>query len=192
MIARLARDDRGAAMIEFAIVAPVLILMVIGGLGAGHTLYVKSVLDGEMQKAARDTSLEDAGAESRREEIQNRVRTRVRRVINGAEVTFDLNSFRDYRNAQNRVEEYTDSNSDGTCNKGETFVDANNNGTWDLQGGSKGVGGSKDVVLLVATVTYPSFLPFGQARGGMSLTSTTLLRNQPSSDQAAAPLRTCA
>lgn len=176
---------------EFALVAPLLLLMIVGGLGAGHTLYVKSVLDGEMQKAARDTSLEDASSETRRTAIQDRVRTQVQQVIRGARIDFAINSFHDYRNVENRAEEYNDSNRDGTCNKGETYVDANNNGSWDLQGGSDKVGGSKDVVLLKATVTYASFLPYGQNRGQMNVTSSTLLRNQPSNDQAPAPLRTC-
>lgn len=188
---RILPDTRGAAMMEFALVAPVLLLMVVGGLGAGHTLYVKSVLDGEMQKAARDTSLEDAASDTRRAVIQDRVRAQVHELIAGARVDFQLTSFHDYRNAQNRKEEYTDSDHDGTCNHGESYVDANNNGTWDLQGGRDGVGGSKDVVLLNAIVSYPSFLAFGQSRGQMTLTSSTLLRNQPSSDQAPAPMRKC-
>jgi Flp pilus assembly protein TadG len=186
------RDTRGAALMEFAIVAPVLLTMIVGGLGAGHTLYVQSVLDGEMQKAARDMSLEDASAEARRTAIQNRVTDQVHQLIKDADVTFELTSYHDYRDADAKVEEYVDSNHDGTCNNGESYVDANNNNSWDLQGGTSGVGGSKDVVLLKANVAYASFLPFGQTRGKMNLTSTTLLRNQPSSDQAAAPLRTCA
>ena len=186
------RDTRGAALMEFAIVAPVLLLLIVGGLGAGHTMYVQSVLNGEMQKAARDTTLEDASGDARRAAIQARVRSQVQEVINNATVDFALTSFHDYRNAANRAEEYTDSNHDGTCNNGESYVDANNNGSWDLQGGTAGIGGSKDVVLLKATVSYPSFLPYGQRSGMMTLTSSTLLRNQPSSDQAAAPLRTCA
>lgn len=185
------RDTRGAAMIEFAIVAPVLLLMIVGGLGIGHTLYVKSVLDGEMQKAGRDMSLEDAAGDARRGAIQDRVRKQVREVINNAKIDFEISSFHDYRNAENRVEEYTDSNHDGKCNAGEAYVDANNNGTWDVKGGSNSIGGSKDVVLLTANVSYPSFLPYGQSLGIMRVTSSTLLRNQPSNDQAAAPMRTC-
>ena len=184
-------DARGAAMMEFAIVAPVLLLMIIGGLGLGHTMYVQSVLDGEMQKAARDTTLEDATGEARRLVIQNRVRTQVNEVINDADVDFTMIAFHDYRNAQSRAEEYYDGDHDGHCNHGESYVDANNNGSWDLQGGTAGVGGSKDVVLMTATVSYPSFLPYGQSGGDMVLKSSTLLRNQPASDQAAAPLRTC-
>lgn len=185
------RDRRGAAMIEFAIVAPVLLLMIVGGLGVGHTLYVKSILDGEMQKAARDTSMEDAAGDARRAAIQDQVRKQVRQVINNAKVDFEISSFHDYRNAENRTEEYTDGNHDGRCNNGETYVDANNNGTWDISGGSNTIGGSKDVVLLSATVSYPSFLPYGQNAGMMKVSSSTLLRNQPSNDQAAAPMRTC-
>lgn len=187
------RDVRGAAMMEFAIVAPVLLMLIVGGLGAGHTLYVKTLLDGELQKAARDTGLEDAGSSDRRAEIQDRVRSQVRRVIANADVDFTMTAFRDYRNAENRTEEFKDSNHDGRCNNGETYVDANGNGTFDLKGGrANEVGGSKDVLLLSAVASYPSFIPFGQTRGLMRVTATTLLRNQPVSDQAAAPLGTCA
>jgi len=191
MLRRIHHDTRGAAMIEFAIVAPVLILMIIGGLAAGHTLYVKSVLDGEMQKASRDTSLEDAAGDARRTAIQDRVRQQVRQVIKNGRVDFKLTSFQDYKNVEQVFEEYTDGNHNGTCDNDESFVDGNKNGVWDRKGGFDGVGGSKDVVVMTATLTYASILPFGQNANGMKVESSTLLRNQPSVDQAAAPMGVC-
>lgn len=189
----LVRDTRGAAMIEFAIVAPVLLLFVFGGLDAGHTLYVKSILEGELQKAARDTSLESASDPVRRAAIQERVRAAIRTVMTTANVQFRLTSFHDYLNVQNRVEDYNDANHDGMCNNGEGYVDANNNNRWDLDTGTDGVGGSKDVVQITATVTYPRIINPMLVTGSptVALTASTLLRNQPASDQNAAPMRQC-
>jgi len=81
-----------------------------------------------------------------------------------------------------RPEDFTDVNSDGACNNGEPYEDANGNGKWDADQGKSGQGGSRDAVLYEVQVTYPRPFPV-MAIFGMSpnytLTSRTVLRNQP-------------
>ncbi|MGE4411843.1 MAG: TadE/TadG family type IV pilus assembly protein, partial [Sphingobium sp.] len=55
---RIRRDERAATLIEFAFVAPVLCILLLGAFDVGHTLYMTSVLQGVVQKAARDSGLE--------------------------------------------------------------------------------------------------------------------------------------
>ena len=52
---RLRDEQRGATLIEFAIVAPVLCLMLMGAFDIAHSLYVRTVTEGIMQKAGRDS-----------------------------------------------------------------------------------------------------------------------------------------
>ncbi|WP_144037311.1 hypothetical protein [Sphingomonas sp. TZW2008] len=172
-----------------------LLLLMYGGLASIHTFYVKAVFEGELQKAARDYSLEDAGSVDRQTVIKGKVERAVKEVINTANLSFDVTSYHDYKNAKAKREEFVDANSDGICNNDESYVDANNSGSWDLEGGrSANVGGSKDVLLLKATLTYASIMPmqWWTRASSTTLTASTLLRNQPASDQAAAPLRKCA
>ena len=55
---RLARDRSGAALVEFAFVAPVMILLMMGLGDMLYQLYAKSLLNGAVQKAARDSAIQ--------------------------------------------------------------------------------------------------------------------------------------
>ena len=47
---QLRSDKRGATAIEFGVVAPVLILTLLGLSDLGYRVYAQSILDGAMQK----------------------------------------------------------------------------------------------------------------------------------------------
>lgn len=190
---RMNRQCDGTALIEFAIVLPVLLLLVLGGLEIGHTMYVNSILVGQVQKAGRDLTLEGSGSAAAQTAIENNVTNMIHQVIGTAQVSYQILSFHDYANAANRAEEFGDTNHDGKCDNGETFVDSNANGSWDADGSVSGRGGSKDVVLLTATVTYPRLL-LGRtfaASPTVTMQASTLLRNQPSATQSQPPTGTC-
>ena len=193
MMRRIHSDNRGAALVEFALVLPIVLLLILGGLEIGHTFYVRSILIGKLQKAARDISLEDAGADTRVAAIKTEVERAVHQVMIGAAVDWDIRSFHDYKNAAHRPEEFGDANSDGNCNNGETFVDSNGNGRWDADGSKIGRGGAKDVLMMTASVSYPrlGLGKFFTAAPTVNLSATTLLRNQPSSTQSQPTTGTC-
>jgi Flp pilus assembly pilin Flp len=189
----LIRSTRGATMIEFALVAPILLLMLIGGLEIGHTMYVRSALIGSLQKAARDLSLEGANSSTRQNAIADSVSATVRQIMPSAQVSLSARSFHDYRYVALSGEEYNDANHNGRCDNGEAYVDGNRNGTWDIDGSVAGRGGAKDVVLLEATVRYDRIGPAGLLTGTPKtvLTAKTLIRNQPYDQQADPPTRLC-
>ncbi len=62
----LKRSERGATIVEFAIVAPVMLLliMMMGELCYRH--YVQAILTGSMAKAGRDSAIEGGGTEPTR------------------------------------------------------------------------------------------------------------------------------
>lgn len=186
IIDRCARDEKGATLVEFGFVAPVLCLLLIGGLDVGHTLYLRSALEGVVQKAARDSSLEDGVANG--PALDTRVRNRVLRLNNKANVAIRRDAFTSYGQAERVAEQFTDSGTpgDGICNNSEPFVDENNNGVWDASLGRSGQGGAKDAVIYRVTVTYPAMLPlwrFIHGSNNMTVVATTVLRNQPFGDQ---------
>jgi Flp pilus assembly protein TadG len=193
LLTRLLGSTRGSTMIEFALVAPLLILMLLGGLEVGHTMYVRSALVGALQKAARDISLEGASAGARQNAISASVAEAIHQIIPGASVTLASKSYRDYRNVADPAEEYNDANHDGRCDNGEAFVDSNRNGSWDLDGAVFGRGNARDVVLLIATVSYNrlGLTTLLTAAPRTVLTAKTLIRNQPNDQQADPPTGIC-
>lgn len=184
---RFARDSRGATLTEFGFVAPVLILLLMGLFDMAHSQYTSAMVNGAMQKAARDLTLENAVANQAT--IDGRVRTEVLKVTpSTATVTFEKLShfdFSDVGEAEPVIENNT-ATRNGRCDPGETYVDTNDNGRWDTNRGQTGIGGARDVVLYTATVSYPRLFPMYGLAGmsqNVTLQASTVLRNQPFDEQ---------
>ena len=184
VLRRLLQDSSGATLTEFAFVGPVLILMVMGLFDMAHTQYSNALVNGAMQKAARDMTLENSG--SRRSVVDARVREQVLAVVPaGATVEFERLSHFDFSDV-GEPEEFTDENGDNTCNNNEVFVDDNSNGQWDPDRGRAGNGGARDAVLYTAIVSYPRLFPvhgFTGMPSQVTLKASTVLRNQPFDEQ---------
>jgi Flp pilus assembly protein TadG len=193
LLRRLARDQRGVTVVEFAIVAPVMGMVLLGAFDVGHTLYMRGVMQGIVQKTARDSTLEDSTDSAAQTTLDNRVKAQVLALANNATITITRRYYRTFSTAQAaRAETFTDATSgvfkNGICDNGEPYEDANLNGVWDRDGGDSGLGGAKDAVLYTVTATYPRFFPIYRFIGGSNvtkITSSTVLRNQPYGDQAA-------
>lgn len=188
------RAEEGAALTEFGLISPVLFLLLFGAFDLGHTLYMKTVLEGAVQKAARDASLQSASGNdpSVRSAIDNAVESQLRPLNGSATITFDRRFYRTFTEAEAaEAEEFTDSASgtfaNGICDNGETFTDRNNNGVWDGDGGdSINRAGARDNVVYTVTIEYPRLFPlhsFIDVPDTMNLSASTVLANQPYGDQ---------
>ena len=183
-VAMLLDDRRGATIIEFAVVMPVMLMLLLGTMDFGLNVYLRAVLEGAMQQAARNSSLQSAQAGQ--SAIDTFVSDRVKAILPGANVSFTRENYATYSSV-GRPEDFTDTNGNGVRDPGECFQDINNNATWDADAGRTGLGGANDVVEYTATVTYPSLIPGASSVFHISPTttikSTTLLRNQPFATQ---------
>lgn len=198
---RLARDERGATIIEFAIVAPVMGLLLLGAFDVAHTLYMRAALQGVVQKTARDATLESGLAGATQTALDNKVKAQIKALANNGTVTITRKWYRNYEQAAaSKFEPWTDTNGNGTCDgpagstPGEPYEDTNGNGIWDSTGGNLSQGGAKDAVLYTATVSYPRFFPIYNIVGGSKttkVTASTILRNQPYGDQGVPKVRNC-
>ena len=180
----LRSDTQGAAALEFALVAPVLLVGILGLFDLGHNMYTASVLQGSIQKAARDSTIE--GAESNIATLDGRVTRMVRTIAPGAATKFGRTSYSTFTDVR-EPEDFSDIDGDGACNNGEPFEDANGNGAWDADRGRAGQGGARDAVLYEVTVTYDRVFPFWSLVGQPDTFTTkvrTVLRNQPYNLQA--------
>jgi Flp pilus assembly protein TadG len=186
--ARIKQDERGATLVEFGIVAPVMCLLLVGAFDFAHTLYARAVLQGAVQKAARDSALETGAEETRQDTLDQKVITQARSLARNATVTISRRYYRSFSDAAAaKAETWTDTNLNGKCDAGEPYQDANLNSTWDRDGGDSGQGGAKDAVLYTATMVYPRMLPLKGFIPGINntitLTASTVLKNQPYGDQ---------
>jgi Flp pilus assembly pilin Flp len=179
MLKRLLADQTGVTVVEFAIISPVLLVMLMGIYDVGYQLYVGAVLQGAIQKAGRDSTIEGAalGAAA----IDQRIKDQVQRVLAGGTYTFNRKAYATFSNI-GKPEDFSDTNSNGVCDNKEPFEDVNGNGTWDADRGKTGQGGAKDAVVYTVTVTYPRPLAVGGILGfskNITLKTETVLRNQP-------------
>jgi Flp pilus assembly pilin Flp len=181
---RLLRAKDGVTAVEFALVTPVLLLVLMGGMDVSRSAYVSSVLYGAVQKAGRDSSLETGGAVAA--SIDARILAVVQPLAKDGVLTVQRKSHQSFRRAK-RAETFTDGNGNNIRDALECFEDANGNGVWDADGGKVGLGGADDIVVYTATFTYPRTFPMAGLMGlspDQVLSATTILRNQPYGDQA--------
>ena len=185
-LSALLRDRCGVIAVEFALVAPVLMLMLMGLFDLSYNMYTTQMLQGAIENAARNSSIE--GAVGKEAQLDAMVTTAVRAVAPPATLTFTRRAYSSFTKA-GRPEDFTDVDSDGVCSKGEPFEDANGNGKWDTDGGKTGFGGARDAVLYTVVVKYQRPFPIAGLIPGQSKTFTlsaaTVLRNQPYGQQAA-------
>lgn len=178
------KDERGATLTEFGLVAPVLCVLIMGIFDMAHTQYTSGLVNGAMQKAGRDLTLENAG--SRQTSIDQAVINQIQTVTpSNATVTLEKLSHFDFSDI-GEPEQFTDNDGDGVCNNNEPFEDSNNNGQWDPDRGASGIGGARDAVLYTATVSYPRLFPMAGLVGmsdNVTLSASTVLRNQPYDEQ---------
>jgi Flp pilus assembly protein TadG len=175
--ARKRLDDAGSAVIEFAIAAPVLLIMLLGIWDMGHMAYVIAVLHGAVQEAARADTLETADTTKADAYVEKIVKT----VAPGATVKGVRKSYYDFADIK-RAEAWNDKNSNGVCDNGESYTDENKNGSWDADIGTTDNGGANDVVLYTVTVTYTPvfYIPFMSSKNAArTLTASIVHKNQP-------------
>jgi Flp pilus assembly protein TadG len=180
----LLRDQQGATLVEFAMVAPVLVLAILGLMDMGYNYYIQAQLQGTVQKAARDATLERALTITG--DIDDSVAAAVHRVVPNASLQFARSSYSSFADVA-QAEDFSDLNENGRCDDGEPFEDANGNGDWDQDRGAEGMGGARDAVLYEVTVSYPRAFGIAGLIGlptTFTTRSTTVLRNQPWGEQA--------
>ena len=179
LFARLRRSERGTAILEFALTAPMFLLLLMGIVDYSWQFYAKQVLQGAVSFAARSATLEtNAGSQTA---LDTAVRRKVQNVYPSAVVTFDRKAYESYDEIGD-PEPFTDKNNNGRYDSGECFEDRNGNSNWDADRGSAGNGGAEDVVLYTASMKYKRILPVWSMLGQpqeTTLKASTVLRNQP-------------
>lgn len=185
-LSSLRRDARGTTIVEFAVLAPTLLLLLLAGMELAYQSYLTSILEGEVQKAARDSAIQ-GGAEATAT-IDAAVQRQVETVVRNATFSSQRLNYASFLTA--KPERFTDLNSNNIRDPGECFDDVNGNRMWDSDPGRTGQGGANDVTLYRMTMTYPRIFPLAGMLGLSnvnSITVQTALKNQPYASQNVTP-----
>lgn len=176
---RFRRDQRGTALIEFALTAPVFLLLLVGVFDYCWQMYAQQVLQGAVSQAARLSTLE-AYAEDQ-QSLDANVKSKVLSVFRNADVKFKRLAYESFDQV-GKPEPLTDKNGNNVWDPGECFEDMNGTGSWEADRGTSGNGGADDVVLYQVSMKFNRVLPTWRMLGQpeeTTLTSSTVLRNQP-------------
>lgn len=187
----LARDAKGVTAVEFALVAPVLCLFLTGFLDFGYWMYVRATASGALESVARSTGVGGASVDSAA--IQAAVETQIRKLSPNATFVWSTKAYYDFAGIGKPEKLITDRNGNGSYDPGDCWEDANENGTYDRDSGSAGIGGADDIVYYKLTLTFPPLVNIGAfipALGGNHVSVLeTIVRRQPFAAQTAPPVR---
>lgn len=191
---RLGEDRRGISALEFALVSPVLLAIIMGGFDLAYQAYVKSVVSGELIRAGRENSLERAASTQQRAVIDERIRQSIQTVVPRARVHPPRRTaFSSYAQIKSPAE--PDANNNGVCEPGETYQDLNRNGRWDESSGVEDGSGAKDVLVYTVALDYDRLLPVATLVGMspvVHMAISTHVRIQPYDIHSAPPILNCA
>lgn len=183
----LARDTRGATLIEFGLIALPLSLVIMGIADMGYQSYLNAVTKGVLDRAARTASV-GAMTSSQIDSFVDEQMTRI--VSKQATISKVKKSYYNFSRIGKPEKILTDTNPIGSYNSGDCFEDANNNGTYDTDTGAAGLGSADDVVYYQVTVSMPRLFPMAKLLGwsaNQTSSASVIMRNQPWANQSTPP-----
>lgn len=186
-LALLPRDRRGATIVEFAIVAPVFLLIIFGILEFSIILFAKSVMEGATTVTSRlgKTGYVEQGM-SRQDMLISLLEERSSGILDPEQIEIETLVYDSFSDIGQSEPVSPDHNNNGFYDEadGDGYSDINGNGAWDSDLGEAGLGGGGDIV--VYRVHYPWSVKtpvmskiMGDAEGYYPLDVSVVVRNEP-------------
>ncbi|MEX6723611.1 TadE/TadG family type IV pilus assembly protein [Parapedomonas caeni] len=183
---RLAADQRGAYMVEFAIIAPVVITLVLGTIDLGYLSYVRATLESVTRDAARQAITRTSGCMiDRSSTIEDIVKDSMKTFIDGGTpVSVTVRSYRGGFESVGQPEPLiNDVNGNGQYDEGDSYEDINGDGEWSPDQGTLGdLGGPGDVVVYTTNFQAQTLflgLPLMFSQDIVNMRASTVVRNEP-------------
>jgi Flp pilus assembly pilin Flp len=179
VLGRLAGDRTGSAIIEFALIAPVLLILMIGTIEVALVVFVGSSIESAVLQASRFgiTNAEIEG--TRADHVRDLVRERTFGFVDMDEAEIETLVYSDFSSV-GKPEPFTDTNHNGVYNAGEAFTDVNGNARWDADMGAAGLGGAGDIVLYRVSYEWGILTPLVRSLMGQSIrqVASVAVRNE--------------
>jgi Flp pilus assembly protein TadG len=177
----------GTSATEFAIVLPVLLLMVSGIIEMSLLFFVDILAEGGLREAAR-YGITGQGAEDgvREDEIIQIVNDHTHGLIDLETANLSTKSYSSF-GAIGQPEPFVDGSNglpaNGEYDVGEDFDDINENDVWDGDQGKVGAGGPGDVVMYELSYDWEFITPvlsiFAGQDNRVNMTASIAVRNEP-------------
>lgn len=196
-IRKLGREERGATLVEFAMLTIPLFVTIFGLLDLGYMMYVRSTLQGVLNDVARIASVEKpiftSTGTTVEQKIDAAIKDRMGVLIKNASYTIKKSSYYEFSRVDQPEKLVTDVNSNGKYDAGDCWEDVNKNEQFDAAGssGSDGIGKADDIVYYHVKLTAPRMFPMAGLIGlpaNYEVNVKTTVRNQPYADQPSPPV----
>lgn len=186
MVRRLWRAEDGVSAIEFAIIAPVLMLLMFGIVEFATIMLLANIMENATSISSRlGKTGYAASGKSREETIRDSVAERAGNLIDPSKLVITSRYYEQFDQIGD-AEPWNDANTNGIPETGE-YNDINGNGQWDSDMGLAGYGDAEDIV--VYTIRYPwgVMTPImreviADGNGDFQLTAHAVVKNEPFDD----------
>ena len=154
---KITHDESGSTIIEFAFVLVPMLTLILGAWEMGRQVYVSSIVQGVVIQAARKAALEGATTTA----VKTYVDGQLAEFAVPAKIGLTVTSFKKFTGVGAPEKITTDTAPLGSYNAGDCYVDVNNNGSYDTQQGSNGIGTAEDALRVRLTVEMNRLSPVG-------------------------------
>lgn len=177
------KDRQGATIIEFAIVAPMLFLLLAGIIEIGLILFTFAAMEGATNIGARTGKTGfSQGSGSRESFIRNEIQRLTGGFLDSGSISISILSYSSFSNVGKPEPCIQPPQAPCPGTSGVNYVDINGNGQWDEDQGRSTAGGSGSIVLYRVRYPWTLFTPVMSSLigsgGTYNITATAAVRNE--------------
>lgn len=178
----LARREEGVTAVEFAMIAPIVVLMIMGIIEFSLIMFTSTVMESATNNTSRlgktgytPTSI------TRQQAIINNIQARTAGLLDPAKIVITTKVYANFNNVGQPEACITPPTPPCPGVPGVNFVDVNGNGVWDTDMGAAGLGNPGDVVVYTVSYPWPIMTPPMRAILGSTflITARSVVRNEP-------------
>jgi len=201
LLHRLRDDRRGVAALEFALLMPPFLMLLMGSLDIAYQAFVRSTAQGAVETLTRSATIQGADDTA----IQQKLTATIRQVAPTATVAVTRGSVSRFSNFGS-MERLTldlnnngvldgpvDTDGNGVPDKSDCWEDIDDNGARNsVVIGKNSIGGADDIVRYNVEVSFNRLFPVWKLFNmpmEISVSAATLVRRQPFEAQRAATIR---
>jgi Flp pilus assembly protein TadG len=156
---KLCRDQHGVTALEFTMIAPAVLLFMMGIIEFSMIMFVSGVMEAATSSTSRlgKTGYTAPGS-SRQDQIIANIKNMTAGILNTDKLVITTKVYSRFSDI-GKPEPFVDSNGNHAYNAGESYSDVNGNGQWDNDMAQAGLGNANDIVVYTATYPWPIATP---------------------------------